>query len=59
MLLMPLEKMSDLQGATNTDRNYTSLFKIVASAEEIGQMYLDNVTELGQMTLVRQQYLPN
>jgi len=47
MLLMPLEKMSDLQGATNTDRNYTSLFKIVASAEEIGQMYLDNVTELG------------
>tara|TARA_Y100000004_G_scaffold138439_1_gene156999 strand:+ start:2309 stop:3679 length:1371 start_codon:yes stop_codon:yes gene_type:complete len=47
MLLMPLEKMSDLQGATNTDRNYTSLFKIVSSAEEIGQMYLDNVTELG------------
>ena len=47
MLLMPLEKMSDLQGATNTDRNYTSLMKIVSSAEEIGQMYLDNVTELG------------
>ena len=47
MLLMPLEKMSDLQGATNSDRNYTSLFKIVSSAEEIGQMYLDNVTELG------------
>ena len=47
MLLMPLEKMSDLQGATNPDRNYTSLFKIVSSAEEIGQMYLDNVTELG------------
>lgn len=47
MLLMPLEKMSDLQGATNTDRNYTSLMKIVSSASEIGQMYLDNVTELG------------
>mgnify|MGYP003137081799 FL=1 len=47
MLLMPLEKMSDLQGATNSDRNYTSLMKIVSSASEIGQMYLDNVTELG------------
>ena len=47
MLLMPLEKMSDLQGATNPDRNYTSLFKIVSSAEEIGQMYLDDVTSVG------------
>ena len=47
MLLMPLERMSDLDGATNPDRNYTSLFKIVSSAEEIGQMYLDDVTSVG------------
>ena len=46
MLLMPLERMSDTDSATNPDRNYTSLMKIVSSAAEIGQMYLDNVTAI-------------
>ena len=55
MLLMPLERYSDTDGAVNGDditdsnktgvmENYTSLHKIVSSAEEIGQMYLDNIT---------------
>jgi len=37
MLLMPLEQY-DQTGITNMDRNYTSLMKIVSSAQEIGKM---------------------
>ncbi len=48
MLLMALERYSDADGATNMDRNYTSLYKIVTSSSEIGQMYLDDLTNVGQ-----------
>jgi len=44
MLLMPLESYSQ-SGITEVDNNYTSLYKVVASAAEIGQMYLNNITE--------------
>jgi len=46
MLLTPLEVYSE----TNTGdivNNYTSLYKVVASAKEIGQMYTDDLTDLG------------
>jgi len=44
MLLLPLESYSQ-SGITEVDHNYTSLYKIVTSATEIGQMYLDDITE--------------
>jgi hypothetical protein len=47
MLLMPLESYSQA-GITAVENNYTSLYKVVASAAEIGQMYLNDVTAVGQ-----------
>tara|TARA_R110000744_G_scaffold99788_3_gene192489 strand:- start:770 stop:2146 length:1377 start_codon:yes stop_codon:yes gene_type:complete len=46
MLLMPLERYDD-SVATNIDRNYTSLMKIVASAKEIASMADANMTFMG------------
>tara|TARA_R110000823_G_scaffold13572_12_gene45002 strand:+ start:1009 stop:2391 length:1383 start_codon:yes stop_codon:yes gene_type:complete len=46
MLLMPLERYDDAV-ATNIDRNYTSLMKIVASAKEIASMADANMTHMG------------
>tara|TARA_R110002050_G_scaffold30915_4_gene79039 strand:+ start:10363 stop:11745 length:1383 start_codon:yes stop_codon:yes gene_type:complete len=46
MLLMPLERYDDAV-ATNIDRNYTSLMKIVASAKEIASMADADMTDMG------------
>jgi len=46
MLLTPLEVYSET-GTGDIVNNYTSLYKVVASAEEIGQMYTDDLTDLG------------
>tara|TARA_R110002020_G_scaffold52438_5_gene147365 strand:+ start:18421 stop:19815 length:1395 start_codon:yes stop_codon:yes gene_type:complete len=46
MLLMPLERY-DNATATNIDRNYTSLMKIVASNKEIAAMANADMTDMG------------
>ena len=46
MLVMPLERYDD-GTATNIERNYTSLYKIVSSAEEIAAMSNANVLDMG------------
>jgi hypothetical protein len=51
MLLTPLERYDDTDtNNVNIDRNYTSLMKIVASAAEIGQMYLDDLVNTNATT---------
>ena len=46
MLLTPLETYS-AAGITGLTNNYTSLYKVVTSGKEIGQMYTNNLTEDG------------
>ena len=51
MLLTPLERYDDTDTANvNIDKNYTSLYKIVSSAAEIGQMYLDDLVNTNATT---------
>lgn len=47
MLVMPLERYDD-GTATNIDRNYTSLLKIVSSASEIAAMYDADLIDAGK-----------
>ena len=46
MLLTPLETYS-ASGITGLTNNYTSLYKVVTSGKEIGQMYTNNLTFVG------------
>lgn len=46
MLLTPLETYSQ-ENNTGMLNNYTSLYKVVASSEEIGAMYTNNLTFVG------------
>jgi len=48
MLLLPLEAYDDKDGATNVDRNYTSLHKIVSSAAEIADMWSNDLTNVSK-----------
>jgi hypothetical protein len=48
MLLLPLEAYDDKSGATNVERNYTSLHKIVSSAAEIADMWSNDLTNISK-----------